>query len=183
MDNSIKLYPSTSQQYINNAWQAITTAIYQNGEWIDLWNGELYMLGDEYINVTGGWDVYCSGGLGTIKKGLDSITVSKSGVAAGTTSAVPVNSIDLTQFKTLKFNITNHYASSNSSNSRNRVYVCPDLNVQNNVASLTLTHGGSIGENSIDVSDLTGSYYILFSVYTYTSDFSGSLTFNKVWLE
>lgn len=182
MDNSIQLYPSTSQQYINNAWQAITTAIYQNGEWIDLWNGELYMLGDEYNNVTGGWDVYCSGGLGTINKGLDSITVSKSGVAAGTTSAVPVNSIDLTQFKTLKFNITNNYASSNSSNSRNRIYVCPDLDVRHNVASLTPAHGAT-GAMSIDVSDLIGSYYILFAVYTFNSDFSGSLTFNKVWLE
>ena len=72
--NGIQVYPIYAKQYVSGAWVEKTAKTYQNGEWVDWWNGELYDYGNEFEFVTGGWSsngykVYGKGG--TISKGTD----------------------------------------------------------------------------------------------------------------
>lgn len=52
--NGIWIYPTNSSQYIGGEWANKTSKTYQNGSWID-WALYLYLLGDEFIDVTNGW--------------------------------------------------------------------------------------------------------------------------------
>lgn len=52
--NTIKIYPGSARQYINNEWITVTALTYQNNQWID-WLTYLYNNGDECIDITGGW--------------------------------------------------------------------------------------------------------------------------------
>ena len=53
--NGIMVYPLVAKQYITDAWFDKELNSYQNGEWSDCWNGELFLAGDQYLAVTGGW--------------------------------------------------------------------------------------------------------------------------------
>ena len=55
--NGIQVYPISAKQYVSGAYVDVDAMSYQNGEWIDLWKGELYDAGDEYSYVTGGWEI------------------------------------------------------------------------------------------------------------------------------
>ena len=52
----VMIYPQSAQQYINGAWMALNAAVYQNGAWVDLWNGYLFEFGDQHEAITGGWE-------------------------------------------------------------------------------------------------------------------------------
>lgn len=182
VSNSIELYPSSIQQYINGSWVGKDAKSWQGGKWVDWWNGELYILGEEYISVTGGWDEYHYGtGTGYITKNIDSITISKSGVASGYTWAGPVNPINLKDFKTLKINIISHSRSPADANATTKIFITTDRNPNTGVAGGSITKAG---EYSFDISSLDeGSYYILIAVYTYYTGAKANMAFNKVWLE
>lgn len=44
-------------QYVSDAWIKKTAVTFKNGEWVEWWNGELFVYGDEYDAITGGWTV------------------------------------------------------------------------------------------------------------------------------
>ena len=102
--NSVAVYPIAVKQYIGGAWVDKNAKTYQNGEWVTWWNGELYDYGNEYVDITGGWKgatvstQYNASG-GTFTKNEDNIYFRN--VASGSFSAVTINKIDLTGWKTL----------------------------------------------------------------------------------
>lgn len=53
--NGIEVYPISAKQGTGTSWVDVTCKSYQNGEWADWWNGELYIDGDQFEAVTGGW--------------------------------------------------------------------------------------------------------------------------------
>lgn len=53
--NCVMVYPLSAMQYIDGAWDDVPAQSYQNGEWVDWWRGELYLAGNEYESITGGW--------------------------------------------------------------------------------------------------------------------------------
>lgn len=53
--NGIQVYPTSAKQYVSGALVGKTAKIYRNGEWVTLWNGELYDSGNQYEHATGGW--------------------------------------------------------------------------------------------------------------------------------
>lgn len=54
-ENSSFVYPDVAYQYISGAWEAKNVMIYQNGVWVDIKNGRLFVDGEQYTAVTGGW--------------------------------------------------------------------------------------------------------------------------------
>jgi hypothetical protein len=49
------VYPIAARQCIDGAWVNVAAKSYRNGEWIPLWNGELFDGGNQYERFTGGW--------------------------------------------------------------------------------------------------------------------------------
>ena len=176
--NTINVYPSVCKQYVSNAWVSKTAKIYQSGKWVDLifW---LYNQGDECANVTGGWKgVYDATGYyskGTITKNAQNITVSLSGIQLLVPSCV--NTINLTEQKTLKINVL-----SRTSNLESTVLaVWPTNKPQNHgewIASKEFTTTGVI---SLDVTSLSGAYKV--GVLCAQSSGNGVFSFDKVWCE
>lgn len=107
--NSIILYLTNSLQYNSATWVTKPTKIYQSGEWKDWWSGQLYDSGNEWTDITGGWqsrklkwDQGNSDGLPTIVKNSTTMTIAADKVSKWCSGfACPVNTIDLTNYTTL----------------------------------------------------------------------------------
>lgn len=56
--NEIWLRPNRAIQRVNGAWVDKTAKIYQNGAWVDWWDGQLYENGNQFTGVTGGWGIH-----------------------------------------------------------------------------------------------------------------------------
>ena len=55
--NSILVYPVSIKQYISGVWETKSAQSYQNAAWHSWWSGELYVLGNEFEDITGGWGI------------------------------------------------------------------------------------------------------------------------------
>lgn len=53
--NNITVQILSASQYVSGAWLDKEMKIYQGGAWVELWNGELFVSGNQYESVTGGW--------------------------------------------------------------------------------------------------------------------------------
>ena len=142
---------------------------------LSYWSGELYDSGNEYSNITGGFEQYgfpstsVSAG-GSISKRESSIAMSVGGKGV---SASTVNKIDLTDFNTLHVNILSNTAEGN----RGRLFVASDRTTTVSYVDI----GGVTGEATLDVSDLNGEYYLGVGIYSAVG-INYSLEFNKLWL-
>lgn len=110
--NGIVVCPSSAMQYIAGAWVSKTAKSYQNGAWKD-WIRYLYKDGNEYTDITGGWDVgavwkwspnSAAGTSAGASKADEYIRLNNTN-GAGTTIAVcgTMNKINLTGVKTVVF--------------------------------------------------------------------------------
>lgn len=177
--DGIQVYPLSAKQYVSGAWVDVTAMSYQGGKWVEwfVWNGELYDSGKEYESVTGGWFITngrTSGyDLGEGTKNADNITLScpdeSTSVAATTTK-----SIDLTNYSTLKVNITDI--------KRFVVLVIDKNQNMGNTGAADLWIEGT-GVFSLDVSSFTGSYYVSFSTWHANDEGATRAEFDKVWME
>lgn len=171
--NGIQVYPVSAKQYISGAWVDKTAKSYQGGEWVDWWRGELYKNGNTYDGITGGWEQTIATN-GTVTFNRYSIKVSIDRNANGATFVGPKNAIDLTNYNTLSINVTDFYGVS----SILTMFVNPTsiVSASGNTAGVGLNKKGII---SLDVSELTGLYYIGVGGGWYNPC---SVTFNEVML-
>ena len=142
----------------------------------------LYDSGEEYSDITGGWSGFaCYSGTskGTFTKNSSSIYIKSNGSkGAQSIAAAPANKIDITDISTLKVNVTSFNVQSEYrsyfilSSSRNT------SSVNNSVATKEIT---GTGETELDISGLSGSYYVI--VYNRAIDGANTyeLTFNRVY--
>ena len=102
--NGIRLFPVWASQYVGGAWVDVTAKIWQGDKWNDFWNGSVYDSGNEYIPMTGGWELTQSTGsvLSAASKKEESYLAIN---VYGTTSAafITKNTIDVRRFSTLNF--------------------------------------------------------------------------------
>lgn len=177
--NGIQVYLISAKQCISGTWVDKASKIYQNGNWIELfvWDGQLYESGNEFISDTGGLEFSVgrtsaySAGIGT--KGSETIIL-ECNVQGTAIEAVTANKIDLTNYSTLKCNIT-------SFKKWGRFVIASTK--EHDGAGVAFNDLSGTGVNSMDVSGLNGSYYIC--VYTHFA-YDGSEThveFEKLWLE
>lgn len=167
--NGIQIYPISAKQYVNGDWADKTAKSYQGDKWVDWWNGELFLYGNEFKGVTGGWITtpmqWKSSGDGSVggqvtitnsDNGGKKVTISKNhGVLWHT-----ANKIDLSKVNTIKFK--GELSKSD--------YTA--LGLYTELKFLKSNVGGEIsgiktyGEYTLDVSDMDGSYYIGFRLYS-----------------
>lgn len=169
--NGIQVYPLSAKQYVSGAWVDVTAMSYQGGEWVDWF---LYLIKDSQI-LTGDWVAEArtqnaSGAgsrkptisitEGSIKFGYDSTSASGGIVRAP-------DKINLTGKNKL---ILLCDATGRDGNEFLKLNVWSEMGTYENtncVATATI-RTGSEQEIELDVSGLTGSYYIGFFIYTNT---------------
>ena len=142
----------------------------------------LYDSGEEYSDITGGWSGFaCYSGTskGTFTKNSSSIYIKSNGSkGAQSIAASPENKIDITDISTLKVNVTSFNVQSEYrsyfilSSSRNT------SSVDNSVATKEIT---GTGETELDISGLSGSYYVIVYNRAVNGANTYELTFNRVY--
>ena len=142
----------------------------------------LYDSGDEYTDITGGWSGFaCYSGTskGTFTKNSSSIYIKSNGSSgAQSIAASPENKIDITDISTLKVNVTSFNVQSGYrsyfilSSSRNT------SSTDNSVATKEIT---GTGETELDISGLSGSYYVIVYNRAVNGANTYELTFDRVY--
>lgn len=185
--NGIILNPYYCMICSNNAWQIVESSIYQNGSWNAV-SKILFRDGDVASN-SGGWT---AGGSATTVQTIGG-TLNITQRAAGTPKYYIVSGqqIDLTPYSTLTFKVSGTcYAESNSSIdtlANRRMVVGFDASASN-TAARSMTGAVDIfldGETSvvyktftIDIREITGSYFIKFLCDKLTSTTNNYLNWN-----
>jgi hypothetical protein len=181
--NNVTVYPIATMQYVGGSWVRVNAKTYQNGAWED-WRVWLYTKGDLCSAVTGGWEGMRWHNYNTGKFTLNesSITID---AAAGTTNATGVmaittNAVDVSNIKTMYLNVTDL---TTSSNARYAEFGLLSTKAYGTMAASTALAGKGPGVYSLDVTGLSGKYYV--AVYVFHSGgeniSSYPLTFNEVW--
>lgn len=175
--NSLWVYPTGCQQYVSGAWVSKTAKTYKSGAWV-VWSRYLYNAGNEYTDKTGGW-VGQALGINTsynnptqpsVVNANGKLTASLRGTSTTAGGIVRPRVItDLTNVTTIKLTAT--YTADNA-------YTVSGLCVwstigavwgTNVVAQASLTQAAPIGSGdcnaSLDVSSLTGTYWVGFGLY------------------
>ena len=171
--NTVMVYPISAKQYVSGAWVDVTVKSYHDGKWVD-WIVYLYNSGDECISVTGGWTAYKGGSSSSMTKNNDSITLK--GSSENSITAMTSQKIDLTNFNKIEISVID-VKKSGTWNAKLRATE-ERKNAPTAVAELALAF--ETGTQYLDVSSLTGSYYI--ALYLYGGN-GMVLTFDKIRLE
>ena len=176
--NALTVYPTLCQQYISGEWARKIAYICKSGAWVQfstLWNGELFEQGNVHADIIGGWAYTNISGSEVIMANTDTDTIIKCANTSGdgaTRQFYSLGAFDLTEWNTLtvvmdyyktgeaiKFGITTIKAAVNESG------VWP---IQ--------IYPNATGTYNIDISTLSGSYYI--SSYSYGSKYR----FSKIYV-
>nr|DAF68054.1 MAG TPA: hypothetical protein [Caudoviricetes sp.] len=158
--------------YSGGKWVLVDAYMFIGGQWVPIassWDGVLFENGNQYEDITGGWYVY--------GKNSTSVTPNLS-AATGTGNATirTNNKIDVTNYKTL------YFTGSGSGGSAGETwgatcYIKDTVDAAASVAKLEFQKNNTY---QIDVTAITGEYYIIF-------DAGGTdwqqINLSKVWLE
>lgn len=159
--NGITVYPLSAKQYVSGKWVDKTAKSYQGGKWVDWWNGELYDTGNEYTPYTGGWEVTTKGKDTTVSKDFDAMTIS---TMYDDNSLYCSKKIDLTHFKKLVVDSKNGTTTSSAEHRDGRTKVCVWSAIDGDGSSNRVAYvdypAKHDGELELDVSALTGEYYV-----------------------
>lgn len=159
--NGIEVKPISAEQYVGGAWVDKKMQLYQNGTWKSL-SPYLYYYGEEFENVTGGWVGIrhaTNYALGTLTKEEDAMYFYCGDVQS--LQVKTTNKIDLTQVKQIELilegsagvgDVANLYATSNTTWGEWVANVCPN---------------GITNKFVLDVTSLSGAYYVAFGLYIY----------------
>lgn len=111
---SVMVYPISAKQYVSGAWVSVEAKTYQNGEWVD-WVWYLYNMGDQFVDITGGWTARAWGESSSQSIAAPTVTMNDanmvitqmrmSGRDSGYGATIPAFDIDLTNFNTIVLDI------------------------------------------------------------------------------
>ena len=185
--NGIQVYPISAKQYISGAWVDKTAKIYQGGAWKELIT-YLYNKGNECTDLTGGWVSVASLGFAGSGIGTKAPTI---------TQNTGYTIVKQTEDKSGYYRTTNRI---NLDSAKNIVLVgylkettshpvwtqmschanVPTYWGQNQAAYITASIGnGVLGTYRLDVSGLTGDYYICLGCH----GSSASIRIDQIYLE
>ena len=165
--NSLYIYPAEAKQYVNGAWVSKAMKIYQNGTWKSM---EMYLYNYDKMGYT--WT--SEGKLMSADAGGDksapTITDGSGGVlnirqpkTYSCGIAYISQKIDLTNYKTLTF--SGVISADTDHTWRARLYIWSALGTYANDNSAAMKQANVNGTTTIDISSLSGSYYIGFAVH------------------
>lgn len=176
--NGIMVYPLSAKLYSGGAWSNKSAKIYQGGEWTDFWDGYLYYWGSAaYDEITGGWSRkdYTIGGWAAStncgKNGNELYCVGSQGSPGMIGTVKPIN---LTNYDILSL-----WGHTTVAQEASRLYVSRTKEVVDTcVASVSLPTGDN-KTLTLDVSGLTGEYYIAFGA---SANYNASSYASEIWL-
>lgn len=103
--NQIQVYPLYAKQCVSDAWQNVTAKSYQNGAWIEWWDGTILAGANQYESFTGGWQT--AEGIGTAAAitatGINFTRFVVDNDGTSWAYAITKKKIDLTPYSTLAF--------------------------------------------------------------------------------
>lgn len=171
------VYPTGCQQYVSGAWASKVAKIYQNGAW-RVWSRYLYNAGDECVDETGGWigqalginSTYNNPTQPNVANANGKLTASLLGTSNTAGGIVRPRLItDLTNVSTIKLTAT---YTVDDAYTVSRLCVWSAIGAvwdTNVVAQANLTQSAPIGSGDcnalLDVSSLTGTYWVGFGLY------------------
>lgn len=169
----------TATDGTNTKTQEVSITAEQQAEKITLayWNGELYDAGNQYTDVTGGWVRHGTGG--TVTFNDDNIHLETlQDYSFGTVDTT--NAVDLTDFATLKVTVQG-----SSKIGKVLVYTKDTTGKETVAASASLASGTNETVTSLDVSALSGAYYVRIQSSGVSSSYyiTGKFNVTKVKLE
>lgn len=147
----------TATDGTNTKSQEVIITVEQQGEKVTLayWNGELYDAGNQYTDITGGWIRHGRGGI--VKFNDDNIYLET--LSDYTEGAVDTtNAVDLTDFATLK--VTVAVTDVRNIDGKVIVYTKNVAGKETVAASASLDSSSTEAVTSLDVSGLSGAYYV-----------------------
>lgn len=184
--NGIQVYLISAKQYINGELANVPTMIYKNGEWVSLETKRyLYKRGDECTDITGGWSattlVYGGDGsaymMGTVRKNTDSILLDCSSSGQYQASVGTLKKIDVTNVSKLYLECTSVATVSNG------YYDFGLITGAGNLKNVAVARAKIVyGEASLDVSNITGSYYVFVAINSAYGT-GACATILDVWME
>ena len=177
--NSMLVYPLSAKQYVSGVWGTVEAQSYQGEEWIQWWDGMLYKSGDQYTDITGGWDYYNEQNGGSVTFDSDYITMD--GGSNGYTTAIYANNqLDLAGYSTLniEFDVTRTGGSGNKI-----VFGIADStsNIAGGsfVANTTVDLGSTISKKVLtcDISSVDSGYVGIYAYWHHTTHVY------RIWVE
>ena len=175
--NNMTVYPVYAKQYISGKWRDMEAKTYQNGEWIDWWNHQLYYYGKDFELITGGWTgcdrslVKDNVAIDFLENGMKMYLTQSNSRRYGILRTV--NPVDLTNFNTVTFTgyIYKGVATTSGKEAYGSIKVFEDFSygVLTEVASTSISNGGSPTTVTVDVSALTGLHHIGAQMYSFDS--------------
>lgn len=178
--NSITIYPLSAKQYIGGEWVDVDAKSWHSGEWVDWWiAGTLFVDGKSDDELTGGWvsspyssGVSGSGTTSTINISADGMSV-KLDNTSGTNRATfigTVNKISTAKYSKLIMKFSEASASvARTGAVEARLYSDAGYTIAKGAPVLG-TDGVFHESVEIDVSDLTGEYYIGFMMWKWNQN-------------
>ena len=179
----LKIYPKFVRQYTNGTWARVNAYIYQGG-WIKFcsdWNGELYVYGDQWETITGGWiiDGQTQAADTVTFQDQDIMIAAKANYRSVVSTA---NKIDTTGYNTLYFRLSGRIAT--------LTFMQISTEKHGNIGNQT-DPGGSVAKKQIssqtlaeetdfalDISAATEPVYVHFRQQN-----EGTVYIHKVWME
>lgn len=151
----------------DNTWKQFSQAVPD-------WDGTLFYNGNQYTKYTGGWTAVGGGA----KVGTN-LTLDTGGFAAIRSTS----KVDVTKFKTLRFKCASKFSVLGDDHSG--FGLKSDgigwSNCDDNFAAALWNLSGKT-EGSLNISSITGSYYVTFFVYP-REGYAAGVDVNKIWLE
>lgn len=158
--NAIVVCPTVAKQYVNGALVNKSAEVYQNGAWVDLWDGHLLNGANKFELVTGGWKSATTCKMYTSQSGnaTGKATFNSNGIVFGndTTIVNTANKIDMTNYSKLKFTI-----SASTGLFLFAVMASVTGSMEANYSAIKNSNGVTTGTVTIDISSLKGSYYVV----------------------
>lgn len=178
--NGIQVYPLYAKQYVGSAWVDVTAMSYQDGEWVEWFTGEfLYRTSGSY---KGNWNGYNYKKSGSSKASYAATVTTNGALVIERTShlgsygfAANDTPVDLTDKTTIRIK------AAVSSSDAVQMRIMPELvNGYTVSAYLELTDTAET-EMTLDVAELSGYYYVGFSLYK--TDVAVTLTITEIEVE
>lgn len=176
--NTLTVYPTLCQQYVSGEWVRKAAYIYKGGAWVQfstLWNGELFEQGNVHADIIGGWAYTNKSNSEVIMANTDTDTIIECTNASGDSSTrkfYSLGTFDFTEWNTLTA-VMDHCVF--NENIRFGVSTIKAA-VEGSGSWPKIIYLKATGTYNIDVSTLSGSYYI--SSYAYGSKYR----FSKIYV-
>ena len=169
--NGMQIYPISAKQYVSGAWVEVTAMSYQNGAWVD-W--VMWIVKDGVIRI--GFNTAARVNKPPVVTQYDGyIKVGPYVASSGVSSTAPLCTDvkhDLSDYSTVEFDVdpTSMYTSTDYAKINGcAVYLLPDIgysdltNINSAVVASAITKTKGRQTLTLDISNVTGEYYIAIS--------------------